>query len=246
MRLAVLAFLGAALSAGGAHAVVYTVTYTGTAGGFDERNYFGLGVPLEALAPAFTLRFTIDTAAAYDQAFPGIRIIQGTGVAGSNPIVQTSFTLNHRTISFGNSTGDGFDDSYGVDRRYNVVDDPAGFYLDEIYHYSYDVLADIGNADFAAAAFYSQVNDILPNLDPAAPLDYHLQAGDVVFDSAFHSRRSSDGGLTFDRYVYLPLNITRVTIAPVPEPATWALMILGFGAAGAMLRRRQVRDRADA
>jgi hypothetical protein len=25
----------------------------------------------------------------------------------------------------------------------------------------------------------------------------------------------------------------------IPEPATWALMILGFGGAGAMLRRRK-------
>lgn len=29
------------------------------------------------------------------------------------------------------------------------------------------------------------------------------------------------------------------TEGPVPEPATWALMILGFGSAGAMLRRRR-------
>jgi hypothetical protein len=28
-------------------------------------------------------------------------------------------------------------------------------------------------------------------------------------------------------------------VAPVPEPITWALMILGFGSAGAMLRRRR-------
>ncbi|MEW5687050.1 MAG: PEPxxWA-CTERM sorting domain-containing protein [Pseudomonadota bacterium] len=28
-------------------------------------------------------------------------------------------------------------------------------------------------------------------------------------------------------------------VAPVPEPAVWALMILGFGAAGSALRRRQ-------
>ena len=30
-------------------------------------------------------------------------------------------------------------------------------------------------------------------------------------------------------------------IAGVPEPASWALMILGFGFAGTMLRRRQRR-----
>ena len=30
-----------------------------------------------------------------------------------------------------------------------------------------------------------------------------------------------------------------ITPGPVPEPTTWALMILGFGSAGAMLRRRR-------
>jgi hypothetical protein len=31
----------------------------------------------------------------------------------------------------------------------------------------------------------------------------------------------------------------RVLSAPAPEPSTWALMIIGFGSAGAMLRRRK-------
>ena len=30
-----------------------------------------------------------------------------------------------------------------------------------------------------------------------------------------------------------------VIIAEVPEPATWAMMILGFGGVGAMMRRRR-------
>jgi len=33
--------------------------------------------------------------------------------------------------------------------------------------------------------------------------------------------------------------LTSLTVAQVPEPATWALMIMGFGAAGAMLRRQR-------
>jgi hypothetical protein len=33
--------------------------------------------------------------------------------------------------------------------------------------------------------------------------------------------------------------VDNFAVAPVPEPATWALMIMGFGTAGAMLRRRR-------
>jgi hypothetical protein len=35
-----------------------------------------------------------------------------------------------------------------------------------------------------------------------------------------------------------------LNIANVPEPATWALMITGFGAAGAMLRRKRALSQA--
>ena len=35
--------------------------------------------------------------------------------------------------------------------------------------------------------------------------------------------------------------IDGVSISPVPEPATWAMMIIGFGGAGAMLRRNRQR-----
>jgi hypothetical protein len=35
-------------------------------------------------------------------------------------------------------------------------------------------------------------------------------------------------------------DISLSTTSPAPEPAAWALMIVGFGAAGSMLRRRRV------
>ena len=51
------------------------------------------------------------------------------------------------------------------------------------------------------------------------------------------------GATTFvfaaDGYPAVDVAIDRVFAVPVPEPASWALMITGFGAAGAMLRRRR-------
>jgi len=36
-------------------------------------------------------------------------------------------------------------------------------------------------------------------------------------------------------------NITTTTVGAVPEPSTWAMMIIGFGALGLAMRRRRVR-----
>lgn len=44
--------------------------------------------------------------------------------------------------------------------------------------------------------------------------------------------------LTGDEQAFGPVTRFDVSPAPVPEPGTWALMILGFGGVGAALRRR--------
>ncbi len=44
--------------------------------------------------------------------------------------------------------------------------------------------------------------------------------------------QAADDALGIDDFVFTP------TLAAVPEPATWAMMICGFGMAGAVLRRR--------
>ena len=43
-----------------------------------------------------------------------------------------------------------------------------------------------------------------------------------------------------DLFTLKTLNDRNVSVLPVPEPATWAMMILGFTAIGAILRRRRV------
>jgi hypothetical protein len=47
------------------------------------------------------------------------------------------------------------------------------------------------------------------------------------------------GGLGFGHTAYAPLTITVDSVAAVPEPATWAIMLVGFFGAGAMVRSRR-------
>jgi len=56
---------------------------------------------------------------------------------------------------------------------------------------------------------------------------------DLAFDPA-----GSQGDGDYDDLIFSFSN-TRATVGGVPEPATWGLMILGFGGVGAMLRRRR-------
>lgn len=71
--------------------------------------------------------------------------------------------------------------------------------------------------------------------------------GQLAQSNNFYSYWSDDNGGTYSvthKYVVTATGGVNtsptVVLAGVPEPGTWALMIMGFGGAGAMLRRRKM------
>jgi choice-of-anchor A domain-containing protein len=87
--------------------------------------------------------------------------------------------------------------------------------------------------DFGAKAFYGSV--LAPNAD--AKIGTLLQ-GSAVFDTLDQKgvikMGNYGGGLTVE-----PPKVLASILTPVPEPSMWAMMIVGFGAIGAVIRRRR-------
>ena len=85
-----------------------------------------------------------------------------------------------------------------------------------------------GDANGSALFTYNGA-DLARGTNPGTTLNYSFQAQSGANSLRFFQASQTEGSPIID-------NIT--VSAAVPEPMTWALMILGFGGAGAMLRRR--------
>ena len=114
------------------------------------------------------------------------------------------------------------------------------------YDYAFDPLvpgvyhsAGAGAAEYLTVAFAVPTTlariQIYGRKDCCATRDFYnvtvYGAGDaVLFSGQLDARTTGSDSLMFD-----------APTTGVPEPANWALMILGFGAAGAMIRRREAQ-----
>jgi hypothetical protein len=115
------------------------------------------------------------------------------------------------------------------------------------------VLAAVNGGAFQQVATFAQTNDSVANrLLSFAPL---TSVSEVIFRIVTTSNRSANNGTlasggTFriQNYAGAPASpfsingdVVPDAIAAVPEPASWAMMIGGFGLIGGMMRRRLTR-----
>ena len=245
--LAVCLAIGASI-AGPAQAATTVITYVGkVSSSFNLTDMFGTG-SYDNLD--YSLVYTIDDAA------PGAVLVispNHTGVSGPG-VVHAALTVNGvtRTIlgptaSLAEQTDDVHVDGAPFSGGYVGAPYAGGF--DFVHQKSVDsVITPYAYYHEYSAETYvaSYAHNYLATADFRAPFVFAPSGTDSLysvvqfndFNYATHHQ---------DNYAFFNLGIEHVQVsrggAPnpsgAPEPAVWALMLLGFGGAGAMLRRRR-------
>jgi hypothetical protein len=209
------AALGALLSTS-AFADIVTETYTGTVIGTDYGGYFG--TPGSDLSNAtFTATYVFDTNHTGSTPDHNSFITSTRGINLNSPAISASLAINGQTLTF---------TANGIYYSELLVQNLA-----TSHHFqSFAQVHSISGADLT--------NYIYTN-DPNAPNNLSLLT--TPFSYTLNTQYDYDNSNPFqywsDNLTLLP---TPVTLAgAVPEPSTWAMMILGFAGLGFMGYRRK-------
>lgn len=213
-----------------ANAATYLTTYTGTiATGSDGLGAFGTpGASLVGLAFTAVFELTSPLPGAFTGSAPAFEYISGGSSLGPGvpSPVSGKLTINGNTVQF-------FGSELGVAQINNET--PVG--VDQIRYY-----AEHNSGDFryvlGASAF--STNNFINLTNLTTPVSYTLNnPGDGSvgnFDIRSLTNLSAPKSTA-------SFNVSSVTVSPfasaVPEPATWATMLLGFGLMGAAMRYRR-------
>jgi hypothetical protein len=82
---------------------------------------------------------------------------------------------------------------------------------------------------------FSSAHNIIDSLDVTAPFSYNVQAGDGSLGALNYTDAN---GTTRAGFTNTSINVQTLA-SPVPESATWSLMIAGLSLCGFSMRRRQ-------
>ena len=210
------------VAASPAAAAIMLATYTGSVlSGVDNANLFGFGQGAGLTGKAFTATFLYDTEAGLDNGEPGYYEERGGGSAWglgvSNPILAATLTINSVAYEF------------------------SGDLTSRILSSTVQSL-EWAEGVSAGGGF----NKLWVYLNHAAPGDLEavvpttggsLSGGMFVLNNA-------GGSLANGTLRASTLTIAAAPVAGVPEPAAWALLILGFGGVGGLLRDTRRRAAA--
>jgi hypothetical protein len=179
---------------------------------------------------------------AFTDATAGTIALAGRAIMDSETRPDSRFVLNEWVLQYAYDftidQAEPFTFDYSVLNSAPPLDPSDGFVEFEPYQFK---LTNLASGVVATASFLSGDNGriALPlGFDPSAANsgDYHLEISS--FSKGFLGTQAS---ATFDSTGNFAFKIGALDIpaASVPEPSSWVMTIVGLGAAGSMIRRRQ-------
>lgn len=217
------------LCATGASADIMSATYTGVLNyGVDETGLFG-SAGTSMVGEAFEVNFTYDTSLGEIQTFVAGTFLQGGSAFGTDQFMSSvSLTIQNVTLQLAAPLWFG-----GVELA------PDHQLQDPLNHATGSVCHDAQQPANAQPYFYACINTL-----DAVPSDYDTEftvLGDPLSNSLAAFLFPNGTTLQGKPDSLVVVRIGESPVEGVPEPATWALLILGFGGAGAMLRSERRR-----
>jgi len=185
----------------------------------DTHNFGGLSNPPFTLGWNFTVNedVTLEQLGIYDRFGDGLADAHAIGLWSSGGSLLRSVTIF-------DGTGDASNGELAASNfRYRDVT-PLLLTAGSTYHLGATYASSRDHYDFVTAGAVSTISQI-------SVIGGVQQSGGF----AFPGRPIANGVMIIGPN----FRVAGVAAAPVPEPASWALMILGFGGAGAVLRRRR-------
>lgn len=216
---------GFLISATPAASAVMLATFTGAVqSGTDTTDFFGLGGDFDDAT--FTAYFRYDTS--LGNATTGPLTDQRTGgpaFGGVSPILAATLRINGVTDVFDTFGNGSANVTINIDSWRQTF-----LYTDTAY-----TLGNVSEWNFLQL-FVLDVPAPLLLTTPYTGFNHTFAAGPSETNRAGHFR-TVDGVRVID--YQLALVTDSVTLAPIPEPATWAMLIGGFFGAGLLIRRRR-------
>jgi len=230
--------LGAAVATGAAtqaSATIIDVVYTGTinSGGTDTGGIFNNNVGIASNAysgTSFTAEFKFDTTLGANLNTTQSPLYNGN-IGGTNWAGQPTSPGIFATVTINGVTSSSYE-SYFL----NYTN--TGY--SQIAHYAanYNPYAANGAHFQSLAGEIQRFDTSLSSLPLTGPISYTFGAGDsgqLYFDESTYANN-------YTEQTYINATIATLTVSSVsavPEPSTWAMMILGFVGVGFMAYRRK-------
>ena len=216
----------AVLGAAAASASIVTVTYTGTAIGYDYlRLFLPLNQPRFYVTDPFIAVYTYNTRLGLLHKGSYSEYADGGSLYGrSSPITSATLTINGHSQTVTSKTI-GTAEVFGGGA--GIVEESA--YDSSVYNYSRYLWTQVGT-EFVPTDLETPFSRGSTGPYSYQSKGYFSEAGDIF-----------DVHIT-DFLALTPDHVTVDVAAAVPEPATWSLMLLGFGSIGAITRSRLRRS----